>query len=991
MKKFIKKFKPFAIGVLFLNLLILIIGSFAIGILWTLLILIPLNIALIVAGEKAKKKYQKNSNKKYQRKKVPDSKNKKVLNTKNIKANLKQKSKVIVEKQQKIKKRFKLTYDKILTIVFCAGIGFLSLGILFFAYIAIASPGFDPELLYAKEPSVLYDINGNEFARLGVQNREIITYDELSEALIDAIIATEDARFFVHNGVDLPRFVNATFSQLRGRGGGGASTLTMQVVKNAFTSTDESIVRKFTDVYMAVFRVEPNYTKEEIMEFYVNSYYMGNGNWGVEQASRDYFGKSASELNVAEAAMIAGLFQAPHAFDPYRNPERTEQRRQTVLSLMYRHGYITAQERDIARELTVEKLLTTNTRIAQRYGHFIDVVVAEVVKRTGNDPFIHSMDIYTTMNRAHQDNMNRVMTGESFNWRNDEVQGAAAVVDVNNGAITAIGGGQNRTDARGFNLATDIRRQTGSAAKTTFVFAPGMEFNGWNTYTPFIDGPWTYSDGTPVRNIDGRYRGFMTSHDALKFSRNITAVKGFQELNGRDVREFVTSLGLSPEDYMHEAHALGGYGGVRNADGSISGESPLSMAVAHAAFSNGGFYVEPHSFTRIVYKDANDTYTVRPAKRRVMSEATAYMITRILEDTSGSAVGVNVNGVNWAAKTGTSNFDEATRRQFGYPRNAARDRWIASYNDSYSISLWYGYIDNVRGRFITSTTREHMVLFQAIARGVYTQRSTWRRPDTVVQATVETGMREPMLPSEFTPNDLRFTGFFRTGLEPTEVSQRFSRLPNVTNLSYSNGVLSWDPIPTPIFLTESHLVSIFTPLYGSAFQTHVNQRMAWNRSNIGNVTYSVYIRNPNGTLTRVGNTANTSMNIPASGPTTFVVRTVYSVFRANISSGAEFSTVGTSNIITSEINGPSTVNINVGSQTFSEPNPSVIVLENMLPVNNASVTIITTITRIDGGNNINLGNNFGAIDHIAGRIYQITYNVSFKGYTNTLTKTVNML
>jgi len=132
------------------------------------------------------------------------------------------------------------------------------------------------------------------------------------------------------------------------------------------------------------------------------------------------------------------------------------------------------------------------------------------------------------------------------------------------------------------------------------------------------------------------------------------------------------------------------------------------------------------------------------------------------------------------------------------------------------------------------------------------------------------------------------------------------------------------------------------------------------------------------------------MNIPARGPTTFVVRTVYSIFTTNASRGAEFSTVGTSNIITSEINGPDIVNITVANQTFSEPNPPVIVLENMIPVNAADVTIITTITRIDGNNNINLGNNFNAIEHIVGRVYRITYNISFKDYSHTLTKTVNM-
>ena len=177
--------------------------------------------------------------------------------------------------------------------------------------------------------------------------------------LLDAIIATEDSRYFQHNGFDLPRFMKASAGQLLGNSdAGGASTLTMQVVKNNFTSTESSgfagIVRKFTDIYMSIFKVEKNYTKEEIIEFYVNAPYLGSGSYGVEQASQTFFGKSVKDLSLVEAATIAGLFQAPGAYDPYVYPEKAQERRDQVLSLMERHGYITSEEKEIAEEIHVE-------------------------------------------------------------------------------------------------------------------------------------------------------------------------------------------------------------------------------------------------------------------------------------------------------------------------------------------------------------------------------------------------------------------------------------------------------------------------------------------------------------------------------------------------------------------------------------------------------------------------------------------------------------
>ena len=255
-------------------------------------------------------------------------------------------SKIDAKKSKETKKKKSKKKNIILIILTTLAIIFLSIFLIFVLYIVITAPKFDENALYNKEATIIYDAKGNELAKIGSEKRELVSYDELPQVLIDAIVATEDSRFFQHNGFDLARFLKASVGQLSGNSSaGGASTLTMQVVKNTFTSREASgikgIIRKFTDIYMSIFKVEKNYTKEEIMEFYVNAPWLGNNTYGIEQACQMYFGKSVRDLNLAEASLMAGMFQAPSSYNPFNNPELAAKRRNTVLKLMVKHGYIT--------------------------------------------------------------------------------------------------------------------------------------------------------------------------------------------------------------------------------------------------------------------------------------------------------------------------------------------------------------------------------------------------------------------------------------------------------------------------------------------------------------------------------------------------------------------------------------------------------------------------------------------------------------------------
>ena len=881
-------------------------------------------------------------------------------------------------------------FKTVLIFGFCFMIFFLIAAGAFGVYIISTAPEFSEEKLYNKDASILYLANGEEFGKIGAEIRQKVTYDELSQSLIDAIIATEDSRFFQHSGVDLPRFLKASISQILGQGGGGASTLTMQVSKNAFTSTEdqgiEGIIRKFTDIYVSVFEIETHYTKEQIIEFYVNSNNLGGSNRGVEQASLDYFGKSASELNVAEAAMIAGLFQAPNAYNPYLYPDACEERRQTVLSLMLRHGYITEEEYNIAKELTVEKLLVNSSEeeASELYDDFINTVVEEVIERTGNDPYTVPMKIYTTMDKDMQEVMTGVMNGTLYDWENDKVQAASVIVDVNTGEIKAVGGGRNRV-AKGVNYATGVARQIGSTAKPLYDYGPGIEYNNWSTYTPFTDEPYAYSDGTTLKNWDGKYYNFQTLHDALKHSRNIPAVKAFQQNNNDNVKEFVTNLGLSPDiadnGLIYETHALGGY----------EGETPLSLAAAYAAFSNGGYYIEPHTFTKIEYTETGDTYEVKPITRRAMSESTAYMITKILEDTSSYAIGRSVNGVNYAGKSGTNNLDSETIDKFDYPSNAIKDKWIASFNDSYAITVWYGYEELSKEHYMTVNNYNIKDVFKTIAESAYTERSTWEQPDSVVEVTVENELPTAMLASEFTPKSQKITAYFKKGFEPTETSTRYSQLENVTNLNYDSNTstLSWDPIATPDFIDTNYINNLFSQLYSDeeTRQEEINDRLSYNRKNIGTVVYNVYTKDASGNLNLITTTSNTQFTYPVTGPTTFVVKSTYTIFKNNMSSGAEFTVNnGSSSVISSEINGDYTVVLSIGDD-YIEPSKPVIVLQNGITDVTSLATITYTVMRNSDGQ---VYNSTSYINTNAPETYTITYHVKYGDYTNTLTKIVQI-
>lgn len=813
-------------------------------------------------------------------------------------------------KNSKKKKKKRSIFKKILTfiLILCI-IGVLSVTA-FLGYIVITAPEFDESALNIKDQTVVYDIDGNIIATLGTQKRESVSYDELPQVLIDAIIATEDSRFFQHNGVDLLRFVKATLLQLVGKDdAGGASTLTMQTVKNKITKKDtiernpvKKVIRKFQDVYLSVFKMEKEYSKEQILEFYVNDNFLGGSYYGVEEASKYYFGKKVSELTLPEASMIAGLFQLPGANNPYKNIEGATKRRSLVLKYMVNHGYITKEEKELAEKVSIESLLTGDQNNNGIYQGFIDTVSSEVIRLTGNDPAVVPMKIYTTMERSIQDGINKTLNDNSASyWRQEDTTAGVAIVNVETGAIAAVGAGRNKTGERVFNNATQAKKQPGSTAKPIFDYGPAIEYNNYSTYTQIVDEPWTYTNGPSINNWDGGFRGLQTAKDHLMQSRNIPALKTFQEVGPKNSQKFAHSLGLdvalnsSSENYrvinektgldntINEAYSIGGV---------AEGYTPLEMATAYACFASGGYYTEAHSVTKIEYRETGEVEEFKYNKERVMKDSTAYIINNILESAvsgGGFDGGSYTPGSHVAAKTGTSNFDEATMKAKGLPDYAVNDLWTIAYTSKYSVAVWYGY-DRVTS---TSYNINGGGYKESLVKNVmkYIPKDTvgWTRPSSVVEITVERETWPAALPSEFTPNEMKINGLFVRGTQPTEISPRYAKLPDVKNLktvkNANSVLLTWD-FDTPEVLTTDYIQRYFNKsAFGNSRGALANSRISYNTNTLGNIVFAIYKQGTDGKLSLVTTTSKTSYNYQGYGDTTLVVKAEHSNFKSNASNG----------------------------------------------------------------------------------------------------------
>ena len=576
-------------------------------------------------------------------------------------------------------------------ILFLAGIGL-------FWYYAKDAPELTDKKLDATVSSKLYTQDGELFEDLGAEKREKISANELPKTLEDAIVSVEDRRFYKHIGVDPIRIIGSALSNFTSGGLQGGSTLTQQLIKLSFFSTsaeDQTLKRKAQEAWMAV-RLEQKKSKQEILTYYVNKVYMSNGLYGMETASEMYFGKKLSELSLPQTALLAGMPQAPSAYDPYVYPDQAKKRRDTVLYTMLQNEKISQTEYDQAVNVPVTDGLQEltqsddNTKIVDNY---VKEVINEVQEKTDKNVYTDGLEIYTNLDLDAQKKLYDIVNTDQYvSYPDDEMQVASTLIDTNTGKVKAQIGGRHIAEdvTLGNNLAVNTSRDFGSTMKPVTDYGPAFEYLKYSTGKTITDAPYNYEGtSTPVGNWDNQYMGTITLRQALYLSRNVPAVKLFNEVGSDKVASFLKNLGIEYST-IHQSNAISS--NTEEQDGTKYGASSLKMAAAYAAFANGGTYYKPQYVNKIVFQDGTEE-TYEPDGKTAMSPETAYMITDILKDTITEGTGTNaqIAGLYQAGKTGTSNYTDDEYAKLGISSGVYPDILFAGYTPNYSISVWTGY------------------------------------------------------------------------------------------------------------------------------------------------------------------------------------------------------------------------------------------------------------------------------------------------------------
>ena len=572
-----------------------------------------------------------------------------------------------------------------------------------FAYYVSSVPKLTENKLQSTNSSRIYVGNGGLIADLGSEKRESASTDEIPITLVNAITSIEDKRFFTHRGIDVYRIMGAAINNLRHNSTQGGSTLDQQLIKLAYFSTntsDQTLKRKSQEIWLSL-QMERQYTKQEILTFYVNKVYMGNGYYGMKTAAKSYFGKELGDLSVAQAALLAGIPQAPTQYDPYTNPDAAKERRNTVLNEMYEDKNISKEEYMQAKATDISDglLPLTNKASYEPYlDNYIKQVIEQVSTEANADIYSAGLDVYTNLDPDIQKYIWNVYNSNDYiAYPDDKFQVASTIIDVTNGRVVAQLGSRHQDEniALGTNQAVQTDRDWGSTMKPITDYAPAIEKRVYtNTGTTVYDTPYNFpGTSTPVYNWDRKYYGSISLTYAIQQSRNVTAVKALQATGLDYAQSFLKDLGIEyPEMFYSNAISSS----TTSSDPKY-GASSEKMAAAYASFANGGTYYKPSYIKSIKFEDGS-TKSYDSKGVEAMSPQTAYMMNSMLKQvlTGGTATEAYVPGTINAGKTGTSNYSDdeyyQVQKESGvYTDLIVPDETFVGYNTKYAMAIWTGY------------------------------------------------------------------------------------------------------------------------------------------------------------------------------------------------------------------------------------------------------------------------------------------------------------
>lgn len=622
-----------------------------------------------------------------------------------------------------------------ISILVVAGVGIS----IYVANIISKSPTVTQDALIGTMPSVIYDKDGEVVTKLGAKDRILIDPSNIPKTLEDAILSIEDRRFYEHNGIDLFRIAGAFVSNVKNGSLQGGSTITQQLIKlSVFSTTEEhrTVERKIQEIFLAM-DIEKEYTKKDILALYLNKTYLANNTYGFGTAAKFYYNKDVADLTIAQAALLAGMVQAPSAYDPLLYPEAAQKRRDVVLFTMLDNKKITQQQYEEALATPVQQDIvdrsgekSTDELIMDAY---IQQVLDEVKTKTSLDPYTQGLSIYTHLDTGAQRQLSEILnTNNYMTWNDNNIQAAVTVVSPKTGAIVAMVGGRNTDIQLGLNRAKANNRSVGSTSKPIIDYGPAIEYLNYSTSTIISDSPIKYTNGPELYNWDRGYMGNMTMRNALVQSRNTTALRTLQAVGLDNARAFLSKLGVSVSNngstQLVESNSIG------------FNASTLEMAAAYAAFSNGGLYYKPFTISKIVTQ-AGDTTSYTGEATRAMKDSTAYMVTDMLKGVPGNtAPFAAISGLYHAGKTGTTNYTDDQLRTVtrgDTSTYAAPDAWYVGYSTNYSIATWIGYDNPMEpGHYVSRQESYYPTLVYKHIMSYLSQHvnnENWAQPDSVVK------------------------------------------------------------------------------------------------------------------------------------------------------------------------------------------------------------------------------------------------------------------
>ncbi len=630
-----------------------------------------------------------------------------------------------------------------------------------------------------RQVSTVYDNQNQLITHLQKESAPQVTYEQLPDVFIDALLSEEDVRFFVHNGIDIPRLLSAAYTNVISQSyAQGASTLTQQLVKNTMLNSHKTLKRKLEEMYLS-YKMEKIYSKKEIIELYANYICFDGINPGANYASLKFFNKPISQVTLPEAALLVGMVNLPTYYNPFKNPIPATKRRNEVLDAMVQTGAIASYQAETAKAFPLEKMLyyqTDQEKTTYPFQAYLDIVYSQIKEYTNLDPFTTPMEIYTYMDPILQAEIDLMQQNESsyIHFDNDLQQFAAAIINNENGALIAAFGGRNYAGQRLFNRAYDMMKQPASTIKPILSYALAYEHLNWSDQHKVIDKPTNYPNTTQqVHNVDQNYMGELMIDEAIGYSRNTIAVQTLQDVVnhiGMDgVTDYLQQIGLldaKPEDVSY-AYALGAF---------HYGVSPTSLAAAYAMIANQGVYKTPLAVKKIVLLKENKEITFTIQNQRVLHEDSAYLLNSVMENVMQKNFwNINViqpKNIRVCAKTGTSSFDRQLLNDYNYPSNAYKDRWLAGYSKNLTIAAWTGFDVTEKGQetyFVPSSNDANIVkqFFKRMMDIAGIPNQTYNKPNNIISVPIVKGSYPYLLPTDNVHPDSIVVAQFKKEALPT--------------------------------------------------------------------------------------------------------------------------------------------------------------------------------------------------------------------------------